>query len=455
MNKKRVVEIIYFDAGGGHRSAMCALSEMLAEQHPGWTIKSTNLQALLEPIDPIYKFTDKLSVIREVLDEMKPKLTPPFQKLLETIAPRLTFKVLQSDQFYNEMLKRGATGNLDVILPILQAFIRLSSRRITALLRQHWLTPGNKPDMVVSVIPNFNRVLFRGLKKIYPHVPYITIMTDMVDIPPHFWMEKQNQTVICGTPKAYQQALKSKFYRPENIHHVSGMILKKFFYNDSPSEQVTFKSLGLSSSSTTKTALVMFGGYGSVVAEEIVDQINRSALDAQTIVMCGNNKELYERLRGKNRCCPVSFKTDVTPYLRLADFMIGKAGPGSISEAVHMGCPVLVEGGSTLLPQERPNIDWILQNSVGATVKDFSTETADAVRRMIENLDLYQANIAQLPKNRAVFEIAEILGRIMQNPMTSVNENTPSVSIRKWRLRRLPLKAAKATRWPKLLKKAR
>ena len=93
MDEQRTVEIIYFDAGGGHRSAMNALSGVLAETHPDWVIRPTNLQELLEPIDPIYKVTDKLSVIREVLDEVKPKLSSPLlRKFIENIAPTLTFR---------------------------------------------------------------------------------------------------------------------------------------------------------------------------------------------------------------------------------------------------------------------------------------------------------------------------------------------------------------------------
>lgn len=424
---------------------MTALSDILADTHPEWTIKATNLQEILEPIDPIYKVTDKLSAIRETIDEVKPKLSPLFQRLLETIAPKLTFKVLQSDQFYNEMLKRGVRNGLDILLPILQNFIRLSSSKIMALLKEHWLSSGNKPDLVISVIPNFNSVLYRSLKNTFPHVPYVTIMTDMVDIPPHFWMEDQDQIMICGTPKAFKQAVASGYYKPENIHQVSGMILKKYFY-DSPQQHITLKSLGLSSAPRTKTALIMFGGNGSAISQRIVDQLNISDLDVQTIVMCGNNTELYKTLQEKDRCCPVPFRTDVTPYLRLADFFIGKPGPGSISEAVHVGCPVLVEGNTTTLPQERPNIDWIIENNVGTIVKDFTADIVDDTRRMIANLDTYRSHIAKLPENRAVFEIVEILEKIIENQTGSINENSLDPTLKKWRLNRLPIKA-KNLRW--------
>ena len=270
-------------------------------------------------------------------------------------------------------------------------------------------------------------------------------------------MEKQDQVMICGTEKAYAQAVKSKFYRRQNIHLVSGMILKKCFYDTAKSEPLSLTSLGLSASRDIKTALVMFGGNGSVLSRQIVEQLNNSGLDIQTIVMCGNNRELYESLKNVDRCTPVPFKADITPYLRLADFLIGKPGPGSISEAVHMGRPVLVEGSSVTLPQERPNIDWILQNGVGAAVNNLASEVAEAAAQMIEHLDIYRGNIAKLKANRAVFEIAAILDRIMENPVAYVNENNPPLTLRKLRLKAKVIAATPVRKktWKKILKRAR
>ena len=60
--------------------------------------------------------------------------------------------------------------------------------------------------MVVSLVPNFNRALFESLEKASPGTPLVTILTDFADYPPHFWMEKQAQYLICGTDKAAEQA---------------------------------------------------------------------------------------------------------------------------------------------------------------------------------------------------------------------------------------------------------
>ena len=46
----------------------------------------------------------------------------------------------------------------------------------------------------------------------------------------------------------------------------------------------------------------------------------------------------------------------------LSDFFIGKPGPGSISEAIQMKLPVIIERNSWTLPQERYNADWVRRN---------------------------------------------------------------------------------------------
>src|SRR5580704_5835969 len=72
--------------------------------------------------------------------------------------------------------------------------------QMEVILQQHWRRI--RPDLVVSLIPNFNGVMFQALRRVHPDVPYVTVMTDLADYPPHFWQEKQDQFVICGSGRA-------------------------------------------------------------------------------------------------------------------------------------------------------------------------------------------------------------------------------------------------------------
>jgi UDP-N-acetylglucosamine:LPS N-acetylglucosamine transferase len=99
--------------------------------------------------------------------------------------------------------------------------------------------------------------------------------------------------------------------------------------------------------------------------------------------------------------------------MQLADFFIGKPGPGSISEALAMHLPVIVECNVWTLPQERYNCEWVLEKEVGMVLRSFS-EIQGAVAQLIASTTLarYRANAAAL-KNRAVFEIPQMLNEIL------------------------------------------
>jgi UDP-N-acetylglucosamine:LPS N-acetylglucosamine transferase len=53
----------------------------------------------------------------------------------------------------------------------------------------------------------------------------------------------------------------------------------------------------------------------------------------------------------------VGFRPEVKRWMSLADYFIGKPGPGSLSEAVHMRLPVVTIRNAWTMPQERYNTD--------------------------------------------------------------------------------------------------
>ena len=107
------------------------------------------------------------------------------------------------------------------------------------------------------------------------------------------------------------------------------------------------------------------------------------------------------------------FSTEVPYYMGLADFFIGKPGPGSISEALARKLPVLVERNAWTLPQERYNADWIVEKQVGLVLRSFRY-IVQAVAELLqpENYRRFRANAAAV-NNRAVYEIPDILEKVL------------------------------------------
>jgi 1,2-diacylglycerol 3-beta-galactosyltransferase len=267
---------------------------------------------------------------------------------------------------------------------------------------------------VVSLVPHFNRALGESLRHACPQAPFVTVLTDLADYPPHFWMERQEQFLICGSHKAVEQA-RALGHPEHRIFRTSGMILDPRFYRTAPVDRAAERArLGLDPD--RPTALVLFGGEGSKVMLEIMRRLDGSGLEVQLILICGNNAKLERRLReysGRILKFVEGFTTEIPYYMQLADFLIGKPGPGSMSEALIMKLPVIVARNVWTLPQERYNAEWLLQTQAGFVVRSFR-QIDDAVARLIEPATFasYRASAAAF-ENQAVFEIPAILERIL------------------------------------------
>lgn len=193
------------------------------------------------------------------------------------------------------------------------------------------------------------------------------------------------------------------------------MILNQRFYEPPVGNRLAEREkLGLRPD--LPTGVVLFGGHGSKTMLEIADRLEKSPLELQLIYICGKNEKLAAALREQKSRAPrfiEGFTTKVNYYMQLADFFIGKPGPGSVSEALAMKLPVIVECNSWTLPQERYNSDWVLEKRVGVVLRNFR-EIENAVGQLIQpnTLARYRANAAAL-NNRAVFEIPDILQAIL------------------------------------------
>jgi len=96
----------------------------------------------------------------------------------------------------------------------------------------------------------------------------------------------------------------------------------------------------------------------------------------------------------------------------VADFFIGKPGPGSLSEAVQRGLPVIVVDNAWTMPQERYNADWVRENGLGLVHRSFRTVDR-AVAALLQDLPGWRARVAQ-HHNRALFEIPQILAMLLR-----------------------------------------
>jgi 1,2-diacylglycerol 3-beta-galactosyltransferase len=314
---------------------------------------------------------------------------------------------------YNIMLRRGWTLGTAQTIPLMHFLIRLSHSSQVRVLERHWAQ--YRPDLVVSLIPHYNRALKTALDRAWPHSRFATVLTDIADYPPHFWMERQDQYVICGSNRAAAQA-RQLGIPDHRVLRTSGMILNPKFYapgvGDRHGERMR---LGLNPS--LPTGLVLFGGEGSREMLRIAKALNRPESGVQLILLCGKNDAIAGELRAMEKRIPmlvVGFTREVPSFMDLADFFIGKPGPGSISEALAKRLPVIVERNAWTMAHERYNAEWIEEQGVGVVVRNFSAEICDAVRRLLapDNYARFRQRAAAF-RTSAVYEIPDLLEHIL------------------------------------------
>ena len=395
------IEFGFFDAGGGHRAAATALSHAISGQERPWDVRLTNLQEVLDPADVLRKYAR-----------------------------------IRIQDFYNWMLRSGCTLGSAYLMKVLQVTIATHRRKILWLLCEHWSE--TRPELFVSVVPHFNRELCESFHRVFPGRPYVTVMTDIADYPPHFWLERQTvsapqpQYVVCGSDRAVEQA-SLLGYSGEQIFGVSGMILNPRFYEAPVANRAAEREL-LGLDPNLPMVLALFGGHGSKAMLEIVERLDESALKMQMILICGKNEELAKTLRARKSRMPIfveGFTKEIPYYMDLADFFIGKPGPGSISEALAKNLPVIVGANAWTLPQERYNARWIREQGVGLAISNYKQIVGAAEELLApERYAAFHENARRI-KNNAVFEIPNFLNRVLHQECevpTTNRASTPQLA---------------------------
>ena len=373
------ISLVFFDAGGGHRNAATALQVEIGRQGLPFEVSLVNLQEILDPLDILRKLTG-----------------------------------IRIQDLYNKMLRHGWTLGSPQLMRVLQRVVRLYHGPSVRVLKSFWLDTA--PDMVVSVVPHFNRALRESFDKAFPGRPFVTVLTDLADYPAHFWIERQAQYLVCGTERAVEQA-REMGHSDKDIFKTSGMILHPRFYEPEPEDRVEErKKLGLAPD--LPTGIVLFGGYGTSKMLKILRKIDSSALAVQLILICGRNEKLTRTLRETKTRIPIhveGFTTNIPYYMALSDFFIGKPGPGSISEALSKRLPVIIDCNAWTLPQERYNAKWVREKEVGVVVQNHR-QVASAVAELLEPGELARLRgRAGNMHNQAIFEIPRIFEKILNN----------------------------------------
>jgi 1,2-diacylglycerol 3-beta-galactosyltransferase len=368
-NRKRHILFLFSDTGGGHRSAAEAIIEALVMKYKGEV--KTDMVDIFKDYAPL------------PLNYM-PDLYPQMVRLPQ--AWELGYHLSDGSR-RSRLITTGSWP-----------YVRKSIR---AMVSQH------PSDLIVSVHPIAIAPTLRALGDTRP--PFITVVTDLVT--GHaLWFNPKVDLCIVPTEPARQRAIRFGM-RPEQVA-VVGLPVAQRFCQPVGNKNELQRQLGW----PTKFPIVLLvgGGEGMGPLQQVAESIAEEHLPLTMVIITGRNEKLFSRLNARNWPMPTfiyGFVRQMPEFMRAADILITKAGPGTISEALNAHLPMILY--SRLPGQEEGNVSYVVSEGAGVWAPK-TDELVQSLKAWIKNPELRkQASLAcsKIARPQAANQIAEILAQ--------------------------------------------
>ncbi len=216
-----------------------------------------------------------------------------------------------------------------------------------------------QPDVIVSVHPLLNHNTLQILHDLDVKVPFVTVVTDLVS----------------------REALRAELGLDPHL----------------------------------PTVLLVGGGEGAIGLAESALALGHSNLAIQMIVVTGRNQQLFAQLQRERTGFRVpaqilGFVHNMPDLMHAADVIVTKAGPGTITEAMACGLPIILTGA--VPGQEEGNLSWIVDNDLGVLARSPGAVVA-ALQDMLSpesgRLQQLRANVQRESRPEAAFGIARLI----------------------------------------------
>lgn len=370
------IAIIYFDAASGHRSAALALQKAFQNVSEN-EVRVINLPQALAPL-PWFQFIVKTGI-----------------------------------NIFNDAIKKDKFLDLGGLINLSHFFTGLVGSRGIKKLSKFW---GNfKPDVLISVTPMYNPVLFKSALLINPELIYFTIPVDFQERKRNYWFNKKLPIqYILGTDYLVDRANQLKI-NPNTFFQVSGMIQDPDSY-ENVSESIDYNERS-QINPNLKTVFLSFGGQGTIQVLKIAQLIASNKIPVNLIIMCGKNEDLYHQVSQINFPYPVIIKsyTKETPiaYIQLSDIVIGKPGAMTIAEAIICKKPILCLKSTGLRLVQKDNEKWLSDNKIGLVARNYN-EIIPCLNLIINSYSNYLKQVSSF-NNNAIFESIDIILQTLNN----------------------------------------
>ncbi len=371
-NKKPHILFLFSDTGGGHRSAT---------------------EAIIEAIQ--LEYGDAATT--EMVDFFKSHAPLPLNKLPDWYPDMVKAPQLWGLSFKMSDGRRRARAITASMWP----YVGRASR---SLVKNH------PADLVVTVHALANTVILKALGHNRP--PFITVVTDMVSTHA-LWYDQRADLILVPTEKARQRAIRYTM-DPEKVRVVGQPVAERYCVPAGNKESLR-KKLGWEGDKII--ILLVGGGEGMGPIRKIAREIAASGLDVSLVIVAGRNQRLKAHLESTDWPVPVhvyGFTRELPDFMRAADVLVTKAGPGTIAESMNANLPIILY--AKLPGQEDGNVTFVVEEKVGVWAPQ-PEDVVQVLREWAQTPEIrlgYVENCQRAARPDASRQIARAIGETLE-----------------------------------------
>jgi 1,2-diacylglycerol 3-beta-galactosyltransferase len=315
--------VFYFsDTGGGHRSAA---------------------EAIVEAME--LEYGDCLTT--EMVDFFKGFGPGPMRRMPDLYPEMVKAKRLWQASFYATNGRAQARVMTASLWPLMRS-------TMTRLVKLH------PADLIVTVHPLANTAALKALGSRRP--PFYTIVTDLVTTHA-LWFDTRADRILVPTELARARAL--AYHMPPEKLEVVGLPVAIRYCAPVGDKKALRIQLGWPAD--MPIVLLVGGGEGMGPLANTALAIDESGLRLGLAIVCGRNQKLQAKLEShawENPTYIHGFTRMMPEFMRAADAIVTKAGPGTIAEALNANVPIVLY--SKIAGQEDGNVAYV--ETIGAGV---------------------------------------------------------------------------------------
>lgn len=235
-----------------------------------------------------------------------------------------------------------------------------------------------KPDLILSVHPNFNGSVLNILEKQHIKIPFIILIADLVNIYP-LWAEKRADYIISPTTEARNACL--NYGIPADNIKMLGFPVRSRFFRKTPRKKVTYQQ------GAPLKFLIMSGGEGSGNMKTIAENLLEN-FDCIVKIVAGRNVKLKAKLehslKGKygDRVEIFGFTKNIQDLMLSSDIAFTRGSPNVMFEAIAANVPIIITGA--LPGQEEENPAFAEKRNLGVVCKN-TKDIIHTIHHLLEN----------------------------------------------------------------------